>query len=342
MRNGRACQTVAAIESERIVQEQPEPTEKADHMAVSVDGSFIHLCNGEWREVKLLTVGLYEEKWQAHKRRMGTHTSQTSYFAQMATAEAFAQSAHGEWQRRGCEKAQQMVAVNDGAIWIQHFLDYHAPQAVRVLDFAHAASYLATVGNTVFAHDQDKADRWFRRARRRLLQQAPSKTLNTIAFLQRQLQGADKQEVVETALSYLQRREAQIDYAHFRRCGYPIGSGSVESGHKVVIQRRMKQAGMRWHEDAVNPMLALRNAICNRRWDDTWVATREHLRKQRWRARCQRYQVPLVPPVPPVTLASVKVTETSCKQKHHSEKRSRPAIDHPWRRGVWPERHFSY
>ncbi|MCB8980865.1 MAG: hypothetical protein H6657_25935 [Ardenticatenaceae bacterium] len=61
-----------------------------------------------------------------------------------------------------------------------------------------------------------------------------------------------------------------IDYPHFRRQQIPIGSGIVESGHKVVMQKRMKQAGMRWAEANLNPMLALRMALCNRRWQTSW------------------------------------------------------------------------
>jgi len=37
----------------------------------------------------------------------------------------------------------------------------------------------------------------------------------------------------------------------------------VESGHKVVMQKRLKQAGMRWAEASLNPMLALRTTLCN-------------------------------------------------------------------------------
>jgi hypothetical protein len=61
-----------------------------------------------------------------------------------------------------------------------------------------------------------------------------------------------------------------LDYPHFRRCGYPIGSGSVESGHKRVVQRRLKGAGMRWAEHHLDPMLALRDLVCNDRWDAGW------------------------------------------------------------------------
>jgi hypothetical protein len=52
-------------------------------------------------------------------------------------------------------------------------------------------------------------------------------------------------------------------YASFRAQGYPIGSGSVESANKLVVQSRMKGAGIRWDASHVNPLLAMRNLACN-------------------------------------------------------------------------------
>ncbi|MFT7584613.1 MAG: hypothetical protein ACI9EW_001034, partial [Cellvibrionaceae bacterium] len=43
-------------------------------------------------------------------------------------------------------------------------------------------------------------------------------------------------------------------------------------------QRRMKQAGMRWSENNLNPMLALRTALCNQRWSETWMQISAHRR----------------------------------------------------------------
>lgn len=61
----------------------------------------------------------------------------------------------------------------------------------------------------------------------------------------------------------LDKRVSRIECPHFRRLQIPIGSGHVESGHKVVMQKRMKQASMRWAEASLNPILALRATLCN-------------------------------------------------------------------------------
>ena len=61
-----------------------------------------------------------------------------------------------------------------------------------------------------------------------------------------------------------------MQYPQFQRDGWPIGSGMVESANKNVVEARLKGTGMHWQRKNVNPMLALRNAVCNDRWKEMW------------------------------------------------------------------------
>lgn len=70
-----------------------------------------------------------------------------------------------------------------------------------------------------------------------------------------------------------------MQYPQFRRDGWPIGSGMVESANKNVVEARLKGTGMHWERTHVNPMLALRNAICNDRWREMWKTALKHHRK---------------------------------------------------------------
>jgi len=47
-----------------------------------------------------------------------------------------------------------------------------------------------------------------------------------------------------------------------------IGSGMIEAGNKVVIQKRMKQAGMRWGLENGQYMAALRAKHESKMWRD--------------------------------------------------------------------------
>jgi hypothetical protein len=82
--------------------------------------------------------------------------------------------------------------------------------------------------------------------------------------------------VVDTNLQYLQAQQAQIQYAAFRAVPYPIGSGSVESANKLLVDARLKGAEMRWAPASVNPMVAQQHAQQTRTAQRR--AARRHLR----------------------------------------------------------------
>lgn len=90
-----------------------------------------------------------------------------------------------------------------------------------------------------------------------------------------------QQEGESSHLGYLRKREALMQYPQFRRDGWPIGSGMVESANKNVVEVRLKGPCMHWERKNVNPMLALRNAVCNSRWQEMWQkAVLQHRRQQ--------------------------------------------------------------
>jgi hypothetical protein len=48
-----------------------------------------------------------------------------------------------------------------------------------------------------------------------------------------------------------------IDYAVYQQKGYFIGSGGIKSANKTILQRRLKQAGMRWEPITAQYILSL-------------------------------------------------------------------------------------
>ena len=57
----------------------------------------------------------------------------------------------GELYRRRVETAGQIAAVSDGAEWIAGFVALHCPEAVRIVDFPHAAQRVCQIGEAVLA-----------------------------------------------------------------------------------------------------------------------------------------------------------------------------------------------
>jgi hypothetical protein len=120
-----------------------------------------------------------------------------------------------------------------------------------------------------FSHDQAATTAWVESQKDHLWQHGGRPVLRAI----RQLcpRGQPLPEKVWPVVHYLLTHRHRIHYQQFRQAGYPIGSGVVESGGKVVMQERMKQAGMRWSRTNAQAMLALRSILLSDRWDEVWA-----------------------------------------------------------------------
>ena len=348
--NGLAEVERVEAEVKQLERDAPKSVANPEQLLVSADGVMVHLTNGEWYEVKSIAVGEFEQEWSPRQRQPIVKTKNISYFASSYRVRDFERYALAELHHRGLENATRVVTVNDGAIWIQNFTDYHAPQATRIIDFSHMSGYLATAGKAVFGEGTPDFQQWFKDIRHQLKYEPPQKSLTELSRLKQKAVTLEQQATVEEAIFYMQSRLSMLDYPHFQASAFPIGSGSVESGHKVVVQPRLKGAGMRWAEPNLNPMLALRNLIANDRWSTGWskiVAFRlQQLSSKRF-ARVKNK--PIASPVNPSltgSVADVPMANTSLSNSsrviHSSpdidslsppKKPYKPAPNHPWRRG---------
>ncbi len=281
LHTGQAALLVWDAEVERLKQEAPQAPAGADRQAMSGDGAMVHLVGGEWVEVKTLAIGEV-----TRNRRGEVCTQQLSYCSRLCDAASFEQATLLETHRRGLEQAAEVCAVQDGAEWLQGLVDYHRADAVRILDFAHAAEYINDIGQAVQAAGGRLPTHWLEGVLHRLKHQGPARVLRHLSWLAARYPSPTIQE----KLAYLQKREAHMQYPSYQEAGWPIGSGSVESANKLVVEARLKGAGMRWHRQNVNPMLVLRNAVCNREWKQTWEDSVAHRRAFRTHRRLAKSQ----------------------------------------------------
>ncbi len=266
---GEAALAVCEAQEQCLKREVPQAPAGAGKQLLSADGAMVHLVGGEWVEVKTLVLGEV-----SRNKRGEICTQQLSSFSRLCEAGRFTEAALVETHRRGVERAREVGAVQDGAEWLQGLVDYHRADAVRILDFAHAAEYVNEIGQAVQAAGGRLPALWLDGVLHRLKHQGPERVLKHLNWLAARYPSPSIQE----KLAYLQKREAHMQYPTYQAAGWPIGSGSVESANKLVVEARLKGAGMRWERHNVNPMLVLRNAVCNRRWNETWTAARAHRR----------------------------------------------------------------
>ncbi len=323
---------------------------------VSVDGALVPLVHGEWAEVRTLAIGVVEKPVMEQGEPV-VHTGQVSYFSRLCDADTFGRLATVETHRRGTENAGTVCAVVDGAEWEQGFIDLHCPKAVRILDFGHAGEHVAAAGRVVFGEDTDPLREWLAQELHTLKHDRPEVVVQHVQSLKEERPdghrlGEGASQVIDEQIGYLEKRYAQMRYAEFIKGGYPIGSGMVESGNKLVVEARLKGAGMHWARRQVNPMLALRNVACSDRWDEAWpqicqrlrLAARERSRRTR-RARGKpaaeiidhrSATVPATVPAPQDVVTSQPDQPSATSSCSASPRR--PAADHPWRRPFLPRR----
>ena len=369
---GAAAEAVQTAAVEAIERDLPVPPRGPAVLQVSVDGAMIPLRGkGEWTEVKTLAIGTVQPRVRGADGQWEVPVTELSYFSRRANAETFGRLATVETHRRGVETAGTVCGVVDGAEWCQGFLDLHRLDAVRILDFPHAAGYLAQVAHATFGTGTAAATTWLQTQCHALKHHAHG-VATVLAAVRTAWEtvaargDAAALEPVDTSLAYLEKRAAQLAYATFQAQGYPIGSGIVESANKVVVEARLKGAGMHWAPAHVNPMLALRTIACADRWDEAWPTILQQVRHQhrataaqRRRARqdqrartrqrqqdlaCHGRTVPparrLDPPEPasalsPATPHATPPTPPACAAEptaRHSPGPTRPAPNHPWRR----------
>lgn len=342
---GAAYVAIQTSAPEHILRTIPVAPSAPEALVVSVDGAMVPLRQGEWAEVKTLVVGELDQTTPVPDLHA------LSYFSRLSDAAHFGERAVVETHRRGVQTAVHVAAVVDGAEWIQGFLDLHCPEAVRILDFAHAAEHVSQLGHAAFAPDDPALSSWLMEQLHALKHTGPEAVLGTLR--QVVAQHADLTVAAEQ-LAYLEKRVPQMQYPDYQRAGWPIGSGVVESGNKVVVEARMKGAGMRWERTHVNPMLALRNIVYSDRWDEAWGEIATRLGQQERQAQTARRQhrhtrqppqalpscqapraggapaaphagVPPPAPPPPAAVPGVPPAPR------------RPAPNHPWRR-AWSKR----
>lgn len=277
---GQAALAVQQAEEDRIRGDLPEPPTGAERQVISADGAFVPLVGGEWAEVKTLVVAEVVQNQEGE-----TDTTQVSSFSRLADVETFSQQAVVELHRRGVERAKAVCAVTDGAEWLQGFIDEQCPQAVRILDFAHAAEYVNAMGQLATEAGSVLAPKWLEQQLHDLKHEGPDAVLAQLRPLQAQHPTV---ALLREKLAYVEKREAHMQYPTYQEAGWPIGSGMVESANKLVVEARLKGAGMHWGRQHVNPLLILRNAVCNQRWQEVWQTSEAQRQRMRSQQRAER------------------------------------------------------
>lgn len=252
------------------VREMPRPDSEV--MAISMDGALVNIRGEGWKEVKTVSVSAVETVTDEATGDIEVCLRAHSYRAGLWEAKEFAKQQWAEGCRRGLERAKQIVSVNDGALWIWLIVQMCWAPCAEILDWWHLIEKLWEVAACLLGEDQTATSHWVQTQKAHLWHGQRRQVIRAIRRLCPR--GQPLPDKVRLVVGYIFNHRSRIRYHHFRQAGYPLGSGTVESACKLVMQERMKQAGMRWSREGAQAMLALRSVLLSERWDEVWTTLR--------------------------------------------------------------------
>jgi hypothetical protein len=211
----------------------------------------------QWTEVRVGVARPLQEDRAAEKLFVGNVASYPDIIADIKQTAGLV----------GLTDTSQVVAVADGANgWREEFeRQFTAWEFQFILDTQHLNDHLYAVAEALDVEAGDRAE-WIAPSVTRLSAGALDDVMAELTGLFEQTGEAK----IDTFMGYLERFGDAVCDDAFRRAGYPVGSGEVESAHKSLPQQRLKLPGACWHPDSLNPMMALRVVRANGWWDDFW------------------------------------------------------------------------
>jgi len=252
-----------SAEPAELLQEKfrPVPANPSRLVVVQTDGSMLPIRGDEpWKEAKVGVV-YREEHHLASNDNVGRrgHLDEARYVAAIGSV-AFEHQLQTALRLEGAPQAIQIAWIGDGApcIWTQaHRL---CPRAVQVLDWMHAVEHAVDCAKVLFGPEDPCVGLWKSRVETLLGDGAIGQLLAELSDCWRQARRRGDREALQPLLRYYRTNRKRMNYQEFRRLGLPIGSGTVESAHRHVLQKRMKLAGQHWDLDRARHMVLLRAA----------------------------------------------------------------------------------
>ncbi len=170
----------------------------------------------------------------------------------------------------------RLCVVCDGASWIWKHVQSLFPEARQVLDYYHCKEYLHKMAKAQYG-TAEQALEWVEATLTRLYVGKVRWVLSGLKRMQARSEEAAK--AIANCWDYLNDHRDRTHYRQFRRGGYPLGSGGIESSNKFICHVRLKRSGAWWYETNSNQMLALRCAKYNGTFDQVFTRHQQRLRE---------------------------------------------------------------
>jgi hypothetical protein len=288
-----ATRTVTQAHGETMLREEPDSElgkQGARLVIAGMDGSMVPIVSiktdEKGREIKGDKRRQRELSWKEARLCVARDPRSVSghYRATMGDVDQAGLQLVGCVAEAGGGKSTKLHCVADGAPGIVGQVEERfAGQANFLVDFYHVSEYLAAAAELL---GEGKKVFWFKQQQRRLKANQTTEVLKELTKLEaiekaklanaaKRSSATKEEQPASGCRRYLENRLAYLDYKTTLKAGLPISSGETESGHRWVIQVRLKIAGAWWKTDNAERMLKLRTMRASGEWPSYWSRVRQ-------------------------------------------------------------------
>jgi hypothetical protein len=231
---------------------------------ISMDGGMVNIRGEGWKELKAGAVFDVAIRLERDPRTGElsdfAHGVNVTYAAVLGPVQQFAPALWALAVAHDVPTAAESSVTADGAEWIWNLVPDYFPDSVQIVDWYHATHHLAQAAYALYSDDEQQAQGWYRQRLDDLF----------AGRIERITHPLDQAELA-THSRYFHVHRRRMQYLEFRENGYPIGSGTIESGIKQ-FKARLTAAGMRWSPIGAQRMIILRAAVLGHDFDRLWLA----------------------------------------------------------------------
>lgn len=193
--------------------------------------------------------------------------SERGYVATRRGIEGFQRQTYAEALQRGLLKAENVLILADGAIWIWNIADDRFKGAQQRVDLYHVKEHLWELAGELFGRGTEDAEKWVRPFLNWLKKRnnGALDVINSLQEIDPKKYTEKQQKILSREINYFTCHKDRMDYKKGKSAGQPVGSGAIESTC-AQYQRRFKLTGQFWSLEGDEALLALDTLHRNNRW----------------------------------------------------------------------------
>ena len=244
------------------------------YISVDATGVMMQGFGASKADGRMAYVGMIynPQPMQAGNRDVSTPCDNVFYLAGHYGLETLGKQLRVQAESLGIKTARRWIALTDGGNGLEDWIDLNFPLSIKILDFRHAAEYLADFGKAYCQGDStEQVSSWCHTMKH----EGGAAIWKVLNQLDRGTMSQTAQDEHTRVLRYIGNNQHRMKYPEYIAKGWQIATGAVESACKTVVNQRLCLGGTRWAETGSDRVCHLRALLRSdeEHWDKFWATT---------------------------------------------------------------------